>query len=71
MLLAGSCFAAGEGIARSVPPQGAKRHTLVPGERYQANAFRRWFWGTNYRQLWQLPIEVDVLDFDLKEVVVR
>lgn len=51
-------------IHRSIPPQGAKTHTVVPGERFRAGGFKRWFYGSDYRKLWTTPIEVEVLDLD-------
>ncbi len=53
---------AGRKIHRSVPPQGAKTHTVVPGERFRAGGFKKWFYGSDYRHLWTTPIEVQVLD---------
>ncbi|MDE2999822.1 MAG: hypothetical protein OXU79_12155 [Gemmatimonadota bacterium] len=37
---------------------------MIPGERFQAGAFKRWFYGDNYRDLWNTPVEVAVLDLD-------
>ena len=56
--------AAGSRIHRSIPPPGAKSHLVVPGARFRASAFKRWFYGDNYRDLWNTPIEVQVLDLD-------
>ncbi len=56
--------AAGHLIHRSPPPAGAKTHTVVLGERFRAGGFRKWFYGSDYRQLWTTPIEVPVLDLD-------
>ena len=49
-------------IHRSIPPPGAKTHVVVPGERFRAGGFHRWFYGSNYRDLWTTPVEVVVLD---------
>ena len=54
----------GARIHRSVPPPGARTHLVVPGERFRAGSFHRWFYGDNYRDLWTTPIEVPVLDLD-------
>ena len=54
--------APGYRIHRSIPPQGAKTHVVVPGERFRAGGFKRWFYGSDYRDLWTTPIEVMVLD---------
>ena len=51
-------------IHRSIPPQGATTHVVVPGERFRAGAFKRWLYGSDYRDLWTTPIEVEVLDLD-------
>ena len=56
--------APGYRIHRSIPPPGAKIHVVIPGERFQAGGFKRWFYGRNYRDLWTTPIEVAVLDLD-------
>ena len=51
-------------IHRSIPPQGAKTHVVVPGERFSAVGFKRWLYGSGYRDLWMTPIKVAVLDLD-------
>ena len=51
-------------IHRSIPPQGAKTHVVVPGERFRAGGFKRWIYGSDYRDFWTTPIEVTVLDLD-------
>ncbi len=51
-------------IHRSIPPQGAKTHVVVPGERFSAGWLKRWIQGNDYRDLWTTPIEVAVLDLD-------
>ena len=56
--------APGYRIHRSIPPQGAKTHVVVPGERFRAGGFKRWFYGRDYRNLWTTPIEVAVLDLN-------
>ena len=55
---------AGQRIHRSVPAKGDTTHTLIPGERFKTSGFGRWFYGSNYRQLWLTPVEVPVLDLD-------
>ncbi|MDE2808560.1 MAG: BamA/TamA family outer membrane protein [Gemmatimonadota bacterium] len=37
---------------------------MVPGERFRAGGFKRWFYGSDYRDLWTTPIEVAVLDLN-------
>ncbi len=37
---------------------------VIPGERFRANGFKRWFYGSNYRDLWTTPIEAAVLNLD-------
>ena len=56
--------APGQRIHRSIPPPGATTHVVVPGERFRADGLKRWFYGANYRDLWNTPIEVAVLDLD-------
>ena len=56
--------APGYRIHRSIPPQGARIHMVIIGERFRAGGFKRWFYGSNYRDLWTTPIEVAVLDLD-------
>ncbi len=56
--------AAGRKIHRSIPPQGAKTHTVMPGARFKAGGLKKWFYGSDYRHLWNTPIEVAVLDLD-------
>ena len=51
-------------IHRSIPPPGARTHMVVPGERFRASGFKRWFYGSNNRDLWTTPIEVAVLDLN-------
>ena len=54
----------GHRIHRSIPPPGAKTHVVIPGERFSAGGFKRWIYGSGYRDLWTTPIEVAVLDLD-------
>ena len=56
--------APGSMIHRSIPPQGATTHVVVPGERFRTSSLGRWFYGSNFRGLWTTPIEVQVLDLD-------
>ena len=44
-------------IHRSIPPQGATTHVVVPGERFRAGGFKRWLYGRDYRDLWTTPVE--------------
>ena len=55
---------AGTLIKRFIPPAGAKTHTVVLGERFRAGGFHKWFYGSDYRHLWNTPIEVDVIDLN-------
>ena len=36
--------------------------TLAAGSRYEASGVQRFFLGSGYRELWTLPIDVEVLD---------
>lgn len=40
----------------------APKQTLAAGARYEASGFQRFFLGSGYRDLWTLPLEVEVLD---------
>ena len=51
-------------IHRSIPPPGAKTHVVVPGARFRASGFKRWLYGSDYRDLWMTPIEAVVLDLN-------
>jgi hypothetical protein len=51
-------------IAKSPPPPGAHTHEIVPGERYRAGAFKQWWLGRDYRELWVTPVPAQVLDLD-------
>ncbi|MXY98460.1 MAG: hypothetical protein F4Z29_12110 [Gemmatimonadetes bacterium] len=55
---------AGQRIFRSVPEQGDTTHVAVPGGRFEKGGFGRWFYGSDYRQLWTTPLELPVLDLD-------
>ena len=37
---------------------------VIPGERFRAGGFKRWLYGSNYRDLWTTPVEAAVLDLD-------
>lgn len=36
----------------------------VPGGRFEKSRLGKWFYGSDYRQLWTTPIELPVLDLD-------
>ncbi|MDD9947960.1 MAG: hypothetical protein OXU48_00335, partial [candidate division Zixibacteria bacterium] len=55
---------AGQRIFRSVPAPGDTTHVAVPGGRFEMGGFGRWFYGSDYRQLWTTPLELPVLDLD-------
>ena len=44
------------------PKVGDKTATVAAGTRYQAGGLRRFFLGDTYRDLWNTPITVPVLD---------
>jgi len=50
--------------AQVIPPPlpGTPTATVAAGSRYKAGAIRRFFLGSNYRDLWSTPITVPVLD---------
>ncbi|MCE2447857.1 MAG: hypothetical protein J4F35_05560 [Candidatus Latescibacteria bacterium] len=37
---------------------------VILGERFRGGGFKRWLYGSDYRDLWATPIEVTVLDLD-------
>lgn len=51
-----------EAQVKPPPPPGTPRSTVAAGARYEGSAFRRFFLGGNYRELWSTPITVPVLD---------
>ncbi len=55
---------AGSRIHRSTPPPNATTHRAIPGRRFDAGRFKRWFYGDNYRDLWTTAIDFPVLDLD-------
>ncbi len=48
----------------SIPTALPKRVTVVPGERYRAGWFKRFWLGSDYRNLWTTPVQADVLDLN-------
>ncbi len=48
----------------SIPTALPKRVTVVPGERYRAGWFKRFWLGSDYRKLWTTPVQADVLDLN-------
>ena len=58
-LLLGAAF--GSAHAQEPGPQAPTR-TMRAGERYEAGAVHRFFWGSGYRELWTEPIAAPVLD---------
>jgi hypothetical protein len=61
-----SLEAQGQSTDSTAPAQTASSESLrvVPGPRYRAGWFHRWFLGAHYRELWTTPLEVEVLDLD-------
>jgi hypothetical protein len=41
---------------------GAETRTVVAGSHYKASGFHEWLLGRDYRELWTMPISVEVLD---------
>src|SRR3989475_856999 len=50
---------AGQTVAPAAPPT---RQTVVAGAHYRAGWLHRLFLGAHYRDLWAMPVEVEVLD---------
>jgi len=69
-LLVASAAAAGPRVAvaqgRAVPPPSPEEDsvTVVAGPRYEAGALRRWILGSDWRDLWNTPIALPVLDIE-------
>src|SRR5437867_8979484 len=61
-----SLEAQGQTTDSTAPTQTASSESLrvVPGPRYRAGWFHRWFLGNHYRDLWTTPLEVEILDLD-------
>ena len=55
---------AGQRIFRSIPAPGDTTHIAIPGGRFEKGGFGRWFYGSDYRQLWTTPLDLPVLDLD-------
>ena len=55
-------FLGGAVAAAHAAEAPAPKQTLAAGARYEASGFHRFFLGSGYRDLWTLPIEVEVLD---------
>jgi len=64
LLAAAYCPELAGQIHRSPPPAGATTHVVVPGERYDASGFKRWFLGGGFRDIWTTPVQVPVVDLD-------
>lgn len=63
LLIASSCVATS--VKAQVPPQDAipgNRVTVAPNPRYAAGSVHRWILGTEYRDIWGIPVEIEVLD---------
>ena len=43
-------------------PQSQPAESRAIGPQYEAGAFYRWLWGTDYRALWTKPVRVETLD---------
>jgi len=41
-----------------------QKRTVVAGERYRKSGLHRFVFGSEYRDLWTLPVAIDVLDFE-------
>ena len=51
-------------IETAPPPPGATTQTMPASTRYQLGGFRKWLFGRQYREVWEVPIEVPVLNLD-------
>lgn len=48
----------------TVAQQAGEAVTVVAGSQYEAGGFHRFLFGSGYRDLWTMPIEVPVLDLE-------
>ena len=55
---------AAQGRVVPAPPPTADTVTVVPGPRYQAGAVRQWLLGSEWRDLWNVPLTLPVLDVE-------
>ena len=39
-------------------------NTLPAGSEYKAGGLHKWFWGSNYRYLWTIPVTVNTINLD-------
>lgn len=51
-----------QGRVVPAPPPGADTVTVVPGARYEAGSLRQWILGSDWRDLWRVPLTLPVLD---------
>ncbi len=62
LVLVSSMIAAAAGPAAAQDVAAPEVQRVTPSSRYAASGAHRFFFGTDYRQLWTMPIAVDVLD---------
>ena len=62
LVAAAILLGAAEVVAQWSTPEDST--TVVPGSKYRAGGFKRTFLGSDYRDLWTVPIKVPVLDLD-------
>ena len=55
---------AGQGRVVPAPEPTADTVTVVPGPRYEAGAVRAWLLGSDWRELWNSPLTLPVLDIE-------
>jgi hypothetical protein len=46
------------------PNDTVLHRTVIAGKQYEANAWKKFLWGTDYREEWATPIQVPVLNLD-------
>ena len=56
------------GLAAQTAPSADTMVVITPGARYMASGIHKFFFGSDYRDLWTTPIEVEVKGYDLREL---
>ena len=57
-------LSAAAGAAGVFAEPADQKRTVVAGERYRKSGLHRFVFGSEYRDLWTLPVAIDVLDFE-------
>jgi hypothetical protein len=49
-------------LLKPLTAQEKKYVTIIPGEQFKAGGLKEFFFGEHWRDVWAIPIEVEVLD---------